>query len=94
MCVYKCLVCIHICAPCVPGTLRGRKKAYNSRGGVTQIICKLPRECLGLTEGPLEEQLEFLTAEPSLWPPHPAFSILWSHPTLIPIVPVASTIQL
>lgn len=94
MCMYKCLVCIHICAPCVPGTLRGRKKAYNSRGGVTQIICKLPRECLGLTEGPLEEQLEFLTAEPSLWPPHPAFSILWSHPTLIPIVPVASTIQL
>lgn len=80
MCINVLSAYVCVCHVCLELLEAGRRRITPGE----ELHRKLPRECLGLTEGPLEEQLEFLTAEPSLRPPHPAFSILWSHPTLIP----------
>ena len=78
LCVW--VLCLHVClcTPCMSGAHGSQKKGIRSPGTRVTVGCELPCGCWESNTGPLGEQSMLLTTEPSLHPPLPSGSFMFS----------------
>lgn len=63
--IYTRVFCLHVCAPYVCSTLRGRRRTLCPLELELQMGCEPSCGCQELNPGPLREQPEFLATEPT-----------------------------